>query len=447
MLLNNRVYESYSATRSGGTGEPNYTEVNKKINNNSFLFGSDNINKSCIIKNTACKSTKHMNTNKLSVLTKENIKLKSDYGKLKAEMEKIERTLEDAKLKIHEDSIKVKHLETIIVQKDQSIQKIKEEFQEERETENKIIAEYINAENYLLELVDEFTHGMRKIYANDIEFKDVDVEGIPFWERFSNLLYNILLIIDFQKQFIVEQSKNSNQINHNLYDNQSIIEEAENEEETEHDANTHKNQVDDNESGDEVIMRSHEHELLQNPHSINENKRRSVYSNSKHCHNDEIITFEGKYENEKTYDSKVSSQLFSDEDIRNSQDHGLFISNEPLKEHISNSSSLNLQSKEISKSPLSPSELKINGSPKISLLLERSNKNNSIKNEESWEKFKNENIRTSNHEKMHTFNPFNNSLPNSSSENCNSISKDLLSKLLKIMYSLENIKFYLNYII
>lgn len=119
----------------------------------------------------------------------------------------MEKSLEDAKLKANEDSVKLKHYEAIIYQKDWNIKKIKEQFQEERETENRIIAEYVNAENYLLELVDEFTHGMRKIYSNDIEFKDVDIDGLPFCERFSNLLYNILLIIDFQKQFIVEQSK------------------------------------------------------------------------------------------------------------------------------------------------------------------------------------------------------------------------------------------------
>ena len=92
----------------------------------------------------------------------------------------MEKFLEEAKLKSSEDSVKLKHYETIIQQKDLNIKKMKEQFQEERETENKIIAEYVNAENYLLELVDEFTHGMRKIYANDIEFKDVDIDGLPF---------------------------------------------------------------------------------------------------------------------------------------------------------------------------------------------------------------------------------------------------------------------------
>lgn len=67
-----------------------------------------------------------------------------------------------------------------LVSQDLEITKIKHKYQAEKETDCKIVSEYINAENYLLELVDEFTHGMRKIYFNDIEFKEVDVEGLPF---------------------------------------------------------------------------------------------------------------------------------------------------------------------------------------------------------------------------------------------------------------------------
>jgi len=60
-----------------------------------------------------------------------------------------------------------------------------------------IITEYINAENYLKELIDEFKNGMKRIYEDDINFKDLDEEDLTFCEWFSNLLYNILLIIDF----------------------------------------------------------------------------------------------------------------------------------------------------------------------------------------------------------------------------------------------------------
>ena len=57
--------------------------------------------------------------------------------------------------------------------------------------------EYFNAENYLKELIEEFNNGMKKIYEDEVAFKDLNSEQLTFCERFSNLLYNILLIIDF----------------------------------------------------------------------------------------------------------------------------------------------------------------------------------------------------------------------------------------------------------
>ena len=77
-----------------------------------------------------------------------------------------------------------------------------EALQKDRKAEKKIVEEYINAENYLKELIEEFKHGMKKIYEEEVTFKDLDEDEMTFCERFSNLLYNILLIIDFQKQFI-----------------------------------------------------------------------------------------------------------------------------------------------------------------------------------------------------------------------------------------------------
>lgn len=68
-----------------------------------------------------------------------------------------------------------------------------------KEEEERIIEEYITSENYLLELVEEFKYGMKQMYEDWIPFKDVDCEEMKFCERFSNLLYNVLLIIDYQK--------------------------------------------------------------------------------------------------------------------------------------------------------------------------------------------------------------------------------------------------------
>lgn len=43
---------------------------------------------------------------------------------------------------------------------------------------------------------------MKRIYEDDIQFKDLDEEELTFCEWFSNLLYNILLIIDHQKKYM-----------------------------------------------------------------------------------------------------------------------------------------------------------------------------------------------------------------------------------------------------
>ena len=432
-----QVYESYSASRSGGTGEQNYTDQMKNQINKSFIAPNDSTGPSCIMKNTVWRPSQNIHSNRISTLTKENVKLKSDYEKLKTQMVLMEKFLEEAKLKSSEDSVKLKHYETIIQQKDLNIKKMKEQFQEERETENKIIAEYVNAENYLLELVDEFTHGMRKIYANDIEFKDVDIDGLPFWERFSNLLYNILLIIDFQKQFIVEQSKVSNQMNQNMYDNQSVIEEAENEEETDHEVNTQKHQNDENESGDEVLMRSHEHEAFQNSNLSIDYRRQSQNSKSKNYHNEEIYSYNVKKENSKNY----SSELFSDEDVRNSIDHALFMKNEPLQEYIYYKDTSNLPLANTTKFLWSPSEMKINESPKISLLIQRSNKSNSYKQQDSLENLKNTDMRQSNNQNIHTFNPFAYSLQNNFMEKQILTSKDLISKAFWVQKICAMLKF------
>jgi len=84
-------------------------------------------------------------------------------------------------------------------EKDTEIEKLKRELDEwkwQQAAEKEIITEYINAENYLKELIDEFKNGMKRIYEDDIQFKNLDEEELTFCERFSNWLYNILLIID-----------------------------------------------------------------------------------------------------------------------------------------------------------------------------------------------------------------------------------------------------------
>lgn len=67
-----------------------------------------------------------------------------------------------------------------------------------------MIEEYILAENYLLEITEEFKNGMAKVYSK-VDYRDVDDPSLKFSERFSHFLYNILMIIDFQKDIIENQ--------------------------------------------------------------------------------------------------------------------------------------------------------------------------------------------------------------------------------------------------
>ncbi len=46
--------------------------------------------------------------------------------------------------------------------------------EEQNEEKDRIIHEYYASENYLLELVEEFKFGMREMYADKIDFKEVD---------------------------------------------------------------------------------------------------------------------------------------------------------------------------------------------------------------------------------------------------------------------------------
>lgn len=87
------------------------------------------------------------------------------------------------------------------------VQRLRREKNQEAGVKDNIVKEHINAEAYLKELVEEFKNGMKAIYQDDIQFKDLEDEDLTFCERFSNLLYNILLIIDYQKKFIKERER------------------------------------------------------------------------------------------------------------------------------------------------------------------------------------------------------------------------------------------------
>lgn len=103
------------------------------------------------------------------------------------------------------DKMKIMSLERKIKEKDFEIVQLKENNKDLEDKLNllptpdqqKIFEEYANAETYLKELEEEFNYGMKRIYENEIQFKELGNLSQTFCERFSNLLYNILLIIDF----------------------------------------------------------------------------------------------------------------------------------------------------------------------------------------------------------------------------------------------------------
>lgn len=75
----NRVYESESTSRSGGTGEPNYAEFKRKVRGKATLSSGDESNTSSLVKNALSKPHQTIYSKKISILTKENTHLKTEY--------------------------------------------------------------------------------------------------------------------------------------------------------------------------------------------------------------------------------------------------------------------------------------------------------------------------------------------------------------------------------
>lgn len=158
------MYESGSTNRSGGTGELSSSEFKRKHRDKSALTPRNDGHNSSLIKSALSKSHQNIYMNRIHSLTKENTQLKADYEKLQNDMKTFEQYLADSKQSYQEQSFKLRQYEEMILDKDQKIHRMKIEFKLQHEADKKIVIEYANAENYLLELVDEFTNGMRKIY-------------------------------------------------------------------------------------------------------------------------------------------------------------------------------------------------------------------------------------------------------------------------------------------
>ena len=75
----NRVYESESTSRSGGTGEPNYADLKRSTRGNWTIGKNEESNTSSLIKNALSKPNQTIYSNKINILTKENAQLKSDF--------------------------------------------------------------------------------------------------------------------------------------------------------------------------------------------------------------------------------------------------------------------------------------------------------------------------------------------------------------------------------
>lgn len=385
-----RVFESGSTSRSGGTGEPNYADLKRRVRERWILSSREHLDSNSASKSPLSKSHQNLYSTKITSLTKENAQLKADYEKLKKEMSALDKWVETTKRTVTEQSIKIKQLTAALSQKDKDMERMKKVFEEERARDSKIVEDHTNAENYLLELVDEFTNGMRKIYADDIEFKDVEIEGLPFCERFSNLLYNILLIIDFQKQFIVDKTSTGHHPGAAYYNNEWIIEEADNEEDTENEAQNSNRKYEESEGeSEEEVAPKHNNMRLSKASQRQSNwshaysrGNMSIHKRSNQQEDDEfsLIWKEGMDSNYQSRqdnddDSDLHKQYSTDRELTSEEQ-------EPQDEPVVNKTLVMLQ-KDMHKSLFSPSLMKINESPKISLLTDRSKKSSRYKNTSS----------------------------------------------------------------
>lgn len=185
------------------------------------------------------------------------------------------------------------------------------------------------------------------------------------------MLYNILLIIDFQKQLLVEQSNRNSQTAPNYLNNECIIEEDENEEDTEQDCrNTHKND-EDTESDLGVVMRSHDKDLLFDCQNTNSQRNSGQHEYQKH---EEIFTLQCKESPDGNYNSSQNYKLKVNHNARYSCDEHLSDSNHEDETHRDPPPhrAIPVLQNETHKSLFSPSLMKINESPKVSLLTDRS---------------------------------------------------------------------------
>ena len=202
-----------------------------------------------------------------------------------------------------------------------------------------------------------------------------------------------MLIIDFQKQFIVDQQNFGNQ-QPGYMNNECIIEE-DNEEDTDGQNTMRKYGEEESESEDEVLMQNNSEDILPNsnrPSQISSSNQResqryskvdSIIDNTRNNEQDEQDFNQNNYdsnfslgheEQSLKYDSNQNN-LLEAEKISSSENDYQSDEQYPQEEPVVNKTLVMLQ-KELHKSLFSPSLMKINESPKVSLLTNRSKKVN-----------------------------------------------------------------------
>lgn len=187
------------------------------------------------------------------------------------------------------------------------------------------------------------------------------------------------MIIDFQKQFIVEQSNSGQHAGMGYYNNECIIEEADNEEDTENEAqnSTRKYEDGEGESDDEVVMRSSELDILRTSQKDQQNY---VYPKQELALHDKRANEQGHNEfslgdkemRNNNYDSKDEEDSPEDINRQYSSDNDMFSEDQEMQEEPVVNKTLVMLQKDLHKSLFSPSLMKINESPKVSLMTDRS---------------------------------------------------------------------------
>ena len=129
------------------------------------------------------------------------------------------------------------------------------------------------------------------------------------------------------------------------------------------------------------MSRTYDKELLLNPIQSNENMRYCQKPESRKCSSnyEQKVNEDSKADHDLNYDSKQSSDILSDKLMRQSSDYEFCESSGPQQEPPINRTIVTIQ-KELHKSLFSQNIMKINESPKVSLMTERSQKSTKYKN-------------------------------------------------------------------